>query len=129
VLGARLGEHGLGHRTLDGFARPMQRVVARSGRAAWTIATGEDLRLPTTTGATANALVRRQHRYFDRVMSAATRDQVVLDAVTDVLFLIRAPESLFRPSMVARVLRRSRPPAPSARSLRVQPGRRTAAKV
>ena len=129
VLGERLADHGLAHRSLDGFARGMQRAVARCGRAAWTIATGEDLRLPTTTGAKANALVRRQHRYFDRVMEAATRDQVVQDAVTDVLFLLSRPESLFRPSMIARVLRHSRVPGPGSAPLGAQPGPRTPTRV
>ncbi len=40
----------------------MQRVIARGGRAAWMIATGDDLRRPTTKGAKANIAVRMQHR-------------------------------------------------------------------
>jgi hypothetical protein len=105
ALSERLAAHALTHRDLDGFARPMQRVVARCGRAAWMIATGDDLRLPTTKGAKANLAVRMQHHYLDRVLAAATRDVTVLDAMIDVFFLLARPESLFRPSIVARVMR------------------------
>ena len=129
VLGDRLAQHRLGHRTLDGFARRMQRAVARCGTPAWTIATGDDLRLPTTTGASANALVRRQHRYFDRVIAAATQDDAVRDAVTDVLFLVRRPESLFRPSMIARVLRHSHVPGPGSAPIGAEPGPRSTIRV
>jgi 2-polyprenyl-6-methoxyphenol hydroxylase-like FAD-dependent oxidoreductase len=108
AFSARLAHHALAHQDLDGFARPMQRVVARCGRAAWMIATGDDLRLPTTRGATANIAMRMQHRYLDRVLAAATRDVTVLDAMTDVFFLLARPESLFRPSIVARVMRSAR---------------------
>jgi 2-polyprenyl-6-methoxyphenol hydroxylase-like FAD-dependent oxidoreductase len=105
ALSERLATHSLTHRDLDGFARPMQRIVARCGRAAWMIATGDDLRLPTTKGAKANLAVRMQHRYLDRVLAAATRDVTVLAAMIDVFFLLARPESLFRPSIVARVMR------------------------
>jgi 2-polyprenyl-6-methoxyphenol hydroxylase-like FAD-dependent oxidoreductase len=104
ALSEQLATHTLTHRDLDGFARPMQRDVARCGRAAWMIATGDDLRLPTTKGAKANLAVRMQHRYLDRVLAAATTDVTVLDAMTDVFFLLARPESLFRPSIVGRVL-------------------------
>ena len=82
------------------------------------IATGDDLRHPSTTGATANAMLRMQHRYLDRVMAAATTDEAAMAALTDALFLIARPESLFKPSVMWRVLRhgspphRSRPPLP-----------------
>lgn len=108
----------LAGRSLDGFAKSMQREVARVGKVAWMIATGDDLRLPTTTGATANRAMRWQHRYLDRVMAASTSDETVLAAMMDVFFLLRPPTSLFNPRIMRRALRRhSGPPvvtAPSA---------------
>jgi 2-polyprenyl-6-methoxyphenol hydroxylase-like FAD-dependent oxidoreductase len=95
-----------GRRTLDGLAPAFRRQVAAAGRAAWMIATGDDLRYPTTTGATADALMRLQHRYLDRVMAAATTDETALAAITDVLFLVAPPESLFRPAIAWRAVRR-----------------------
>ena len=81
------------------------------------IATGDDLRYPSTTGATANTLLRVQHRYLDRVMAAAT-DEAAMAALTDALFLLARPESLFKPSVLWRALRpgsprpTGRPPPP-----------------
>jgi 2-polyprenyl-6-methoxyphenol hydroxylase-like FAD-dependent oxidoreductase len=96
-----------GRRTLDGLAPAFRQEVAAAGRAAWMIATRDDLRYPTTTGTTAGALMRLQHRYLDRVMAAATSDETVLAAVTGALSLAAPPESLFRPGVAWRALRRS----------------------
>jgi 2-polyprenyl-6-methoxyphenol hydroxylase-like FAD-dependent oxidoreductase len=96
-------------RPLDGLASAFRRDVAAAGRGAWMIATGDDLRYPTTTGATANTMMRTQHRYLDRVMAAATTDEAALAATTDVLFLLARPESLFKPSVMWRALRHGSP--------------------
>ena len=100
-----------GARSLDGFAPRFRRDVAAAGRAAWMIATGDDLRYPTTTGATAGRALRMQHRYLDRVMAAATGDEGAMSAMTDALFLVARPESLFKPSVMWRALRHGRTPA------------------
>ena len=50
---------------------------------------------------------RVQHRYLDRVMTAATNDEVVAGALLDAFFLLAPPTSLFRPSILARVMRYS----------------------
>jgi 2-polyprenyl-6-methoxyphenol hydroxylase-like FAD-dependent oxidoreductase len=94
----------------SGFARKVQRTVARCGDPAWLIATGEDLRYPTTTGATAGPATRLTHRWLDRVTSASNTDPVVNAALFDVLALLAPPTTLFRPSIAWRALR-SRQPA------------------
>ena len=53
--------------------------------------------------------MRMQHRYLDRVMAAATADEPTLAAMMDALFLVAPPESLFRPTVAWRALRRGRP--------------------
>ena len=106
ALDEELTSHARSHATLDGFARRMQRRVAAEGDAAWMIATGDDLRMPTTTGAKATAATRLQHRYLDRVVAASTTDETVLAALLDAFFLVAPPTSLFRPSVVRRALRR-----------------------
>lgn len=95
-----------GDRSLDGFAPAFRRQVAAAGHAAWTIATGDDLRYPTTTGGSAGVALRLQHRYLDRVMAASTRDERAMAAMTDVLFLVSPPASLFKPTVLWRALRR-----------------------
>jgi hypothetical protein len=53
------------------------------------------------------------HRYIDRVIAVAAVDNVVLDTFIGVVHLVHPPSALFRPSIVARVLRgpRREPPA------------------
>jgi 2-polyprenyl-6-methoxyphenol hydroxylase-like FAD-dependent oxidoreductase len=115
-------------RSLDGFAPRFRRDVAAAGRAAWMIATGDDLRYPTTTGASAGKALRMQHRYLDRVTAAATNDERAMAAIVDALFLVARPESLFKPSVMWRAMRhgRLRPadsplPAPSQWSVSRRP--------
>jgi 2-polyprenyl-6-methoxyphenol hydroxylase-like FAD-dependent oxidoreductase len=109
TLDAELTRRRRAQRGLDGFVQPMQRRVAKEGDGAWMIATGDDLRMPTTTGATANGLTRIQHRYLDRVLAAATEDQTVMFAYLQALFLTAPPTVLFRPNVVVRTLLRRRP--------------------
>ena len=102
-------------RSLDGFAPAFRRDVAAAGKPAWMIATGDDLRYPSTTGAAANTLLRVQH-HLDRVMAAATGDEAAMAALTDALFLLARPESLFKPSVLWRVLRPGSPRPPEQTS-------------
>ena len=50
------------------------------------------------------------HRYLDRVIAVATVDDVVLDAFVSVVHLVRPPSILFKPGILARVLRGPRRP-------------------
>jgi 2-polyprenyl-6-methoxyphenol hydroxylase-like FAD-dependent oxidoreductase len=91
-------------RSTRGLARRLQWQVAGASADAWMIATGEDLRYPTTEGARPDLWTRLMQRYLDRVLAAATVDPVVTDAFFDVFNLLRRPPTLFRPTVVAHVL-------------------------
>ena len=113
ALDERLAAHRRSHPTLDGFVRPTQRRVAKEGDAAWMIATGDDLRMPTTTGAAATAATRMQHRYLDRVLAAATTDEEVLAAVMQAFSCSPRPRcSSARASWPDRCARGGRRPSP-----------------
>ena len=63
--------------------------------------------------------MKLMHRYIDRVIAVGTVDDVVLDTFIGVVHLVQPPSALFRPSILARVLRGPRrealttpPPAP-----------------
>jgi len=107
TLGACLRAHRATHHPgdLDGLAVRFQRAQARADAAAWTLATGEDLRFPTTTGMTVTRALRVQHRYLDRVGAASTTDPRVGDAYARVLGMLDMPSALFRPRVFAAVLR------------------------
>jgi len=81
-----------------------QREVARVSAAAWLMATGEDLRYPTTEGGERTLQLRLTHRYLDRVIGAAIRDKIVGLAFGKVAQLVAPPTTLFRPGILLRAL-------------------------
>jgi 2-polyprenyl-6-methoxyphenol hydroxylase-like FAD-dependent oxidoreductase len=91
------------------FSRIAQKAVARRADDAWMLATGEDLRYPTTQGAKVTAATRLTHRYMDRVLRTAAVDPFVNAAFLRVLNMIDPPQALFRPGVMARSLAPSRP--------------------
>jgi 2-polyprenyl-6-methoxyphenol hydroxylase-like FAD-dependent oxidoreductase len=102
-----------------GFARRMQRSVARTATAAWVIATGADVRYPTTEGRQTGAVGRVVQGYLDRVIEVSMQDAIVNDAFRRVVNLIDSPATLFRPTVAWRTLTGSRKPIlepPSTRS-------------
>lgn len=110
----------LGH----GWAHRFQRRLARSNAGIWMMATREDLRYPSTTGARLTTAVRMQHRYLDRVGLAATRNPVIADAYARVFGLLEPPRSLMAPRVLV-AAGRARPqneavlPPPAAPSTRM----------
>ena len=101
-----------------GWARNFQQRLARVNTDLWMMATREDLRYPSTTGAKVTPVTRLQHRYLNRVGIAATRDPAVAHAYSRVFGLLDNPRSLLGPRILARAVRaRSRdesvlPPPP-----------------
>jgi 2-polyprenyl-6-methoxyphenol hydroxylase-like FAD-dependent oxidoreductase len=96
--------------SLNRLTRRFQRTVAARAAGAWLLATGEDLRYPTTEGGRVGFTTRLTHRYLDRVVRAATADSTVNAAFLEVLGLVRPPASLFHPLVAAATLRRHAPP-------------------
>jgi len=99
-----------------------QQAIAQACAGAWTVATGEDLRYPGTTGGSSSVADRVVRRYFDRLVRAAATDEAVNSAFADVIGMLAPPESLMRPGLAARVLGRRHPtpsldiPLPARRS-------------
>jgi 2-polyprenyl-6-methoxyphenol hydroxylase-like FAD-dependent oxidoreductase len=104
---------------LEGMARRFQRELARRNADPWMLSTGEDLRFPTTTGTQVTTALRLQHRYLDRVVTAATRYPAVADAYVRVLGMLDRPTALFAPRVLSAAMRTppvrvEQAPAPAA---------------
>jgi flavin-dependent dehydrogenase len=102
-----------------GSSAAFQKQLGKAVATPWLLATSEDYRFPTTEGGSPGPMTRVMHRYIDRVIAVATVDNVVLDAFIGVVHLVEPPSALFRPPILARVLRGPRreasvapPPAP-----------------
>jgi 2-polyprenyl-6-methoxyphenol hydroxylase-like FAD-dependent oxidoreductase len=96
----------VGTGSLDGITASAQKAIASAGDNAWLMATGEDLRYPTTEGGreATGRVERAIQRYIQRVLLRSNHDQVVCRAFTRVSHLLDPPSLLFRPDVVARVL-------------------------
>lgn len=107
-----------------GFTRRVQRRMAGTVRPAWNLATGEDLRLPATTGGRLSGMDRLMQRYIDRVIAASTEDPRMRRRLLAVMNMTERPESLLHPRAIAGVVRRLFGPPAAPRPL--WPERRTA---
>ncbi|MGA5820242.1 FAD-binding monooxygenase [Kitasatospora sp. NPDC094028] len=87
------------------MARDARREITAASKNPWIMAGAEDARFPATTGGPSGALVRLQHRFLDRVLAAATHDPAVTAAFHEVMSLVAPPSLLFRPTVIASVLR------------------------
>ena len=94
--------------TLDArFVRAYYRRAARAITPAWQITTGADFALPRTVGPKAPG-TDLLNRYMPRVFRASQVDQAVALRVIEVTSLMRPPQSLLGPRMLAAVFRASR---------------------
>ncbi|HZU34928.1 MAG TPA: FAD-dependent monooxygenase [Gemmataceae bacterium] len=116
VYGQGMSTAAAGAMTLDqclrrpekkGLAKRFQRELAAVNAIPWLLATGEDYRYPTTTGGRAGWLARLQQKYVDWVVQLSTEDSAVRLQFLKVLHLIETPQTLFRPSIVLKLLRRA----------------------
>jgi flavin-dependent dehydrogenase len=96
-----------------GTSAGFQQQLAKAVATPWLLATSEDFRFPTTEGGRPGPLTKLMHRYIDRVITVGTVDNVVLDTFLGVVHLIEPPSALFRPAVLARVLRGPRREAPN----------------
>lgn len=106
-----------------------QRAVARIIDTPWEISTSGDLDFPSVPGRR-SLTVRAGNAFMSRVQRAAVVDPAVTAAYMRVAGLAAPPQSMMRPGMVARVLRRSAavpPPVPAPAPAAVPTGHREAA--
>ncbi len=101
----RQGRAGRSEALPAGMARRFQRRLAKNNAIPWMMATGEDFRYPTTEGGRRGPLMRLMHNYIDRVMLVASWNPDVYLAFLEVMNLLKPPTSLFRPAILAQVLR------------------------
>lgn len=88
--------------TTDGLAGDFQKRLAKANTRPWLLATGEDYRYSEAEGPPAGRMMRLMHGYLDRVFAVATRVPAVRRRLTEVIHLVRPPESLFHPGVMAR---------------------------
>jgi hypothetical protein len=93
-------------RSLDEIWRPFFRAASQIVETPWTIAAGSDFAFPGVTGqpAPGTGLI---NGYLARVHRAASSDRRLCRTFFDVANLLKPSTTLFRPAVVARVIRGS----------------------
>ncbi len=91
----------------DGSLLPsrFQKSLAKSNAQHWTLATGQDLRFPTTSGGSKPS--RRTgllHWYTERLLLMANQDPSLHALLMEIAHLLKSPAALFHPKVVFRVV-------------------------
>ena len=103
ALGAVLSDGVVKEQPRD-LSRRFFRRIAQLADIPWSIAVGNDLRMPEATGPR-GAAVTAINWYMARLHRAAQNDAALSIAFHRVANLLDPPQSVFRPGIVARVLR------------------------
>ena len=85
--------------------RDFQRKLAKHNTFVWGLATGEDLKYPTTEGASPSRSAVFMNWYFERFTSLMTHDAEAVKAFIGLIHLIDSPLNVFSPKFFMRTLR------------------------
>jgi len=95
-----------GSQSLDGLAQRFQKKLAGVTAGPWQMATGQDIRWPTTQGGQApDPVTRLIQGYLDKVLMVMPRDPLVAEAFFHVQNMLKVPQSLFHPKILWHVLK------------------------
>lgn len=100
--------------SMRGLARRFQKRLWKVNKAPWLLATSEDYRYRETDGGSPSLVTKFMHRYMNHVLQLTTRDAAVRRALLQVFSMLAPPTTLFRPSILARVIFQVLKPAPRA---------------
>jgi 2-polyprenyl-6-methoxyphenol hydroxylase-like FAD-dependent oxidoreductase len=85
-----------------------QKKLAKSNSLAWAIATGQDLRFPTTSGgksgSSTSQISKMLHWYSDKLLKSANSDSSLQNLVIEVNQMLKSPLALYHPQVVFRVM-------------------------
>ncbi|WP_425394830.1 NAD(P)/FAD-dependent oxidoreductase [Chondromyces crocatus] len=90
--------------SLTGFAARFHRELAKITHGPWLMAIGEDFRYPTTQGPRPPASVRLAQRYMNLLMAGMGDDPALLRDMMEVMHMLKPPQALFTPTILARTL-------------------------
>lgn len=107
---------------LTGLAQRFQQQLAKVIAGPWQLATGQDVRWPTTVGGQQpDLLTRLLQRYVDRVLRAMPYSPALTEAFFQVQNMLKPPTALFHPRLLWQVFTAS-PPQPSPLSFAQEKG-------
>jgi 2-polyprenyl-6-methoxyphenol hydroxylase-like FAD-dependent oxidoreductase len=98
-----------GGQHLTGLAQRFQKELAGVIAGPWQMATGQDVRWPSTEGVqTPDPVTRLVQRYLDQVLNTMPHNPTVAEAFYHVQNMLKPPTSLFHPKILWQVLKPQR---------------------
>lgn len=89
---------------LTGLSRRFQKRLAQVNANPWLMATGADLRWPTTEGGQPNRMTRIKHQYLNQVLRLGVNYPEVYRTFGEVAHMLNSPTALLRPGILTRVI-------------------------
>jgi len=83
-----------------GFARKIQREITKINYLPWLLATGEDMRWPSTNGPKPTIGMRMMQKYVDKVLEICPNSIVASQSFLEVMHMLRTPIVLFHPRIL-----------------------------
>lgn len=92
-------------RGLSGLGKRFQKQLSQVNAVPWTLATSEDYRYRGTEGNSPDRKTKLMHWYMDRVMLLSTKNIGVRSQLLQVMHMLKTPNALFHPKIVALVFK------------------------
>ena len=93
--------------SLRGLTKRFQSKLAKRLKNPWLMTTSEDCRWETTKGRQMNILTKLMHGYMDQILLLSVKDAKIYKKFLEVVLMVKAPQSLFAPNILAKVLMHS----------------------
>jgi hypothetical protein len=90
--------------TFEGVAAKLRKVVAKTVEPAWQLATTADLAYPWAA-AQQDAKTKIAIRYLYKVLDVSPTSRAASQALLDINQMVATPNAVFRPAVLAAVLR------------------------
>lgn len=92
---------------LRGLTKRFQSQLAKRLKNPWLMTTSEDCRWEITKGRQMNIFTKLIHGYMDQILLLSVRDATIYKKFLEVVLMVKAPQSLFAPNILAKVLMHS----------------------
>lgn len=90
--------------SLRGLTKRFQSKLAKRLKNPWLMTTSEDCRWETTKGRQMNIFTKLMHGYMNQILLLSVKDAKVYKRFLEVVQMVKAPQSLFTPNILAKVL-------------------------
>jgi flavin-dependent dehydrogenase len=89
---------------LNGFTQTFQKKLFKVIQNPWSMATGEDVRWPTTEGGETDWMTNLSQGYFNQMLLIMKDNPDLYQTFSEVIHMVKPPTAFFQPKYVVKVL-------------------------